>query len=1322
MIKRKGSFFNFLIAGIFTVGMFSNVIVVKAVDNEVDINTISPKPQQLQKIGNGFEIGNKVTLIGTDKADEEAVKELKELLNTYGVTFEESTEHSTENTNIYIGEPEDGDIIKNKLSEIGIKDTTDLKEDGYVLATKDGETNDIVLAGVDERGTYYAVQTLEQLLVKIGESIQIPEVEIRDYPSMELRGTVEGFYGAPWSHEDRLSQLDFYGKNKMNTYIYAPKDDPYHRDKWSQPYPESELQRMQELIDKANENQVDFNFAISPGNTINLSSESDYQLLIAKLKQIYDMGGRSFSIFFDDISNKDATGQARILNRVQREFIEKNEGCKPLVMCPQEYNLGYIGSYTTTMARELDENIIVMWTGNDVVPSKITVSDIQKIKEKYNRNKMFIFWNFPVNDYAQDKLLMGPTEGLDLDLDDVIAGIASNPMNESEASKPTLYTTADYSWNSKKYDRDTSWDNALRYVGGKAYEGFKTFTEHSRSSVLNGQTESTEIKVLVDELLTKWQMGKDITELLKTALNEFANIEASEKDIRENINNDLLIGDIDPYLTKLSMYGKMGQDVANMIDAQIKGDMNEVWKKKLEISKSLKVADDMRVIKFTTPVKVTIGSKVVDPFIRDAIKISDKLFSESLTGEKENSIIKNPITSFSTYENYVPGNMVDGDINSNFWSARTIEKGDYIGIDLVKPQKIESIFLQMDKTGQEYINKGQLEYSLDGENWTAIGEERSDRGFTVEGLDIEARYVRYKATAAFNSWLKVYEFDINMKNNESSKEEIYSNATGVDSLEVTKESGTYNINSNGSILNLKSGDYIGFKLPKYERFDRFDLALQGNVVGKIEYSSNGKDWTKFVDVNGSSASMEIPYGAKYIRLALESEASGIKIDNFKATLETKRTLTATTNIPYYTNQYTINKMVDGRKDTYFWSSRSIAKGDFVRVDLGKLTNVRDITLEMAHPDHASDYMEYGQMEYSADGTNWYPIGGSNSEKTVVKRSLDINARYLRYIAVAPSHNWATFVEFKVNTEDAVSTMIEGTPEAAVGFDLNQMIDKNLLTAYKPAAHPTADQFIIYKPGIEKPITGVHIFQEAENISNADIQVKDNNGNWVSVGKLDEAYKLLNVDPALEASDIKIVWDVNGALPIIYEIMPQYTTTEEGNKVVESLELDKTEATIEKNQNLQLNATASPTEHNQTIQWTSSDENIATVDNAGLVTAKGEGTAIITVSVVENPEIKAQCTITVTEAKEIVAGKVKNLKGVAEKTTVNLTWDAPKTAEGLVEYIIYKDGKVLDTIAADKTNYTAENLKSNTIYGFKVVAKYSNDETSKPVSVNVRTKK
>ena len=75
--------------------------------------------------------------------------------------------------------------------------------EGYYLKI---DKKGIVLAGNDERGTYYGVQTLAQLLALP----KLPMVEITDYPDIPYRGVVEGFYGQPWSHEARLSQLDFY--------------------------------------------------------------------------------------------------------------------------------------------------------------------------------------------------------------------------------------------------------------------------------------------------------------------------------------------------------------------------------------------------------------------------------------------------------------------------------------------------------------------------------------------------------------------------------------------------------------------------------------------------------------------------------------------------------------------------------------------------------------------------------------------------------------------------------------------------------------------------------------------------------------------------------------------------------------------------------------------------------------------------------------------------------------------------------------------------------------------------------------------------------
>ena len=61
----------------------------------------------------------------------------------------------------------------------------------------------------------------------------------------------------------------------------------------------------------------------------------------------------------------------------------------------------------------------------------------------------------------------------------------------------------------------------------------------------------------------------------------------------------------------------------------------------------------------------------------------------------------------------------------------------------------------------------------------------------------------------------------------------------------------------------------------------------------------------------------------------------------------------------------------------------------------------------------------------------------------------------------------------------------------------------------------------------------------------------------------------------------------------------------------------------------LSASVSPyNATNKNITWTSSDENVATVNSNGVVTAVGEGTAVITAASEGNPDVTATATITV----------------------------------------------------------------------------------------------
>ncbi|MFD0431057.1 beta-N-acetylglucosaminidase domain-containing protein [Streptomyces zhihengii] len=96
--------------------------------------------------------------------------------------------------------------------------------------------------------------------------------------------------------------MDFYGDVKANTYIYAPKDDPYHRGKWREPYPADKLAELGELVRRATDNHVRFTFAVSPGESVCYSDPADRTALKAKLQALYDLGTRAFSVPLDDIS------------------------------------------------------------------------------------------------------------------------------------------------------------------------------------------------------------------------------------------------------------------------------------------------------------------------------------------------------------------------------------------------------------------------------------------------------------------------------------------------------------------------------------------------------------------------------------------------------------------------------------------------------------------------------------------------------------------------------------------------------------------------------------------------------------------------------------------------------------------------------------------------------------------------------------------------------------------------------------------------------------------------------------------------------------
>jgi hypothetical protein len=264
--------------------------------------------------------------------------------------------------------------------------------------------------------------------------------------ALPWRGLVEGFYGPPWSHRARLDYLAFSADIGLNVYVYAPKDDPYHRDRWREPYPAEELARLAELATTARELGIRFVFTISPGLSMRFADDAEHATLQAKAAQLFDVGVRSFGLLFDDVPQEPGTGAAHgeTCRRFAEEFLAPRDIEGPLLVCPTDYAGTGESAYRTEFAARAPEDVLLTWTGPDIVVGAVTGEDIDRAARSYRR-PLLLWDNFPVNDFDSARLFLGPLTGREArGAEAALLGIISNPMPQAEASRFALATVADW--------------------------------------------------------------------------------------------------------------------------------------------------------------------------------------------------------------------------------------------------------------------------------------------------------------------------------------------------------------------------------------------------------------------------------------------------------------------------------------------------------------------------------------------------------------------------------------------------------------------------------------------------------------------------------------------------------------------------------------------------------------------------------------------------------------------------------------------------------------------------------------------------------------
>ncbi|MFE4956767.1 beta-N-acetylglucosaminidase domain-containing protein [Streptomyces sp. NPDC056653] len=593
--------------------------------DEGALPTVWPRPQTIKASGAAVPLPNEVTLVADAHADPYAVDAARQVLRDAGVR----TVHEAlpgRGPVIRLG----GDGAQDALRTLRAPERADLPSGGYRIAvgTVAGRST-VALDGVGDDGLFHAVQTLRQL-VRNGS---VAGVTVRDWPGTAVRGMTEGFYGQPWTREERLAQIDFMGRTKQNRYLYAAGDDPYRQARWRDPYPAERRADFRALAERARARHVTLGWAVAPGQAMCMSSDGDVRALTRKIDAMWALGVRVFQLQFQDVSYSEwhcdndaatfgsgpeaaARAQARVASEVARHLAQRHPGSEPLSVMPTEFYQNGATDYRTALAKELDDRVQIAWTGVGVVPRTITGRELAGARATF-RHPLVTMDNYPVNDYAQDRIFLGPYTGRDPAVAMGSAALLANAMEQPSASRIPLFTAADFAWNPKGYLPQESWQAAIDDLAGddaEARESLRALARNSATSVLGGD-ESAYLQPLFaafwkSRTTANTTAQADAARELRAAFTVMRQAPQRLKGPADGRLDD----EVRPWTEQLARYGRAGELAVDLLQAQARGDGAAAWKASLEL-------EPLR--KATGASSATVGKGVLGPFLDRVRKEAD---------------------------------------------------------------------------------------------------------------------------------------------------------------------------------------------------------------------------------------------------------------------------------------------------------------------------------------------------------------------------------------------------------------------------------------------------------------------------------------------------------------------------------------------------------------------------------------------------------------------------------------------------------------------------------------------------------------------------
>lgn len=767
--------------------------------------------------------------------------------------------------------------------------------DSYVLIS---QNNQIIIAAKNTDSAFYGATTLYHIFSQI-ENKQIRNFRIEDYADIATRGFIEGYYGNPWSVEDRIELMKWGGYYKLNAYIYAPKDDPKHNAQWRVLYTQEELKRIIEPQAKAgNESKNKFVYALHPYmyNPINLGSnyEKDFADLKAKFQQVIEHGVRQIAVLADDAANKGKNNYIKVLtdltNWLKTEILPKYPDMSLTIpFCTQEY-MGYGEGYY----KDFPENVQIIMTGGKVWGT-VHQNFGASFKNKTGRN--VLYWiNWPCSDNSKKHLIMGGfADFLQPGVDkNNVDGIILNPMQQSEPSKVAIFGNAVYSWKmwKNRNEADDAWKNSFAFV--------------DHNNVLETES-SNALRNLSKHMINQAMDGRVV------ALKESLDIKDLLSDIKNDLKNDVI--DLDKINQAKEIFIKLNQDALKYqnkaINQRVKEqiifwlncykDTTNAALSYLEALESIKANDQERVILLSNSgnnyfnQSKTYGFHYVDhieyaevgvehivPFLNT---ISDYIKSKVKVALDPNAITQKFITSRTDNPvgkiDYVFDNKNNTLISYRDGNQLYFPAGTYVGVMFNKLIPINNIEFVLG-AGKNHFENAKLEYTQNGKDWSEINlvnmpndfkgikdqqqivkvlQENLNDNFKAMGI----RLITTKANT-LDAYLDVHEIRINqsvdvldsiIEGNYTSNRQLMGDRTDFSKLkDDNSKTEVWLSNKEGNYRDkLQAESYVNLKFDKVTYLKNIIFSQGGtnksDIIDKgvIEYYDNGQ-WKEIGRVDG----------------------------------------------------------------------------------------------------------------------------------------------------------------------------------------------------------------------------------------------------------------------------------------------------------------------------------------------------------------------------------------------------------------------------------------------------------------------------------------